>query len=40
VLTGPGNTHRREHLHLDSGSTVVLLVTEGDDSNPVPGTPA
>ncbi len=40
ALTGPGSTRRREHLHLDSSSTVVLLVTEGDDSNPVPDPPS
>lgn len=40
ALTGSGSRRRREHLHVDSSSTVVLLVTEGDDSNPVPGAAA
>jgi diaminopropionate ammonia-lyase len=39
ALTGRGQKQRREHLHVDNSSTIVLLVTEGDDSNPVPGTP-
>ena len=38
ALTGPSSPQRREHLHLEADSTVILLVTEGRDSNPVPQT--
>ena len=36
ILTGPGHDLRRQHLGLGPESTVVLLVTEGSASNPVP----
>lgn len=36
VLTGPGSSLRRNLLRLGPDATVVLLVTEGSDSNPVP----
>lgn len=36
VLTGPGSSRRRTQLRLGPDATVVLLVTEGSDSNPVP----
>lgn len=36
ALTGQDSMIRRQHLRLGADSTVVLLVTEGDDSNPVP----
>ena len=36
ILTGPTTASRRQHLHLGPESTVVLLVTEGSGSNPVP----
>lgn len=39
AFTGTGSEQRRAHLGIDAGSTVVLLVTEGDDSNPVPSIP-
>jgi diaminopropionate ammonia-lyase len=35
ALTGPGSSQRRHHLHLDNESTVLLLITEGNVSNPV-----
>lgn len=37
-LTAPGNDVLRRHLGLGTGSTVVLLVTEGVDANPVHAT--
>lgn len=36
ILTGEGHEDRRRHLRLAPDSTVVLLVTEGSSSNPVP----
>ena len=36
VLTGPDSGRRRSQLRLGPDATVVLLVTEGSDSNPVP----
>jgi diaminopropionate ammonia-lyase len=36
TLTGRASASRRKHLRLGPGSTVVLLVTEGSGSNPVP----
>lgn len=38
ILTGEGHEQRRQHLHLRPDSTVVLLITEGSSSNPVPTT--
>lgn len=39
VLTGDGAAERREHLRIDSSSTVLLVITEGSDANPLPDTP-
>ena len=39
ALTGPGSGQRRHHLHLDTDATVLLLITEGTESNPVPEMP-
>ena len=36
VLTGPGSDERRAHLGIDSSSTVLLVITEGSDANPLP----
>jgi diaminopropionate ammonia-lyase len=36
VFTGPDAAQRARHLGVDGDSTVVLLVTEGSESNPVP----
>lgn len=36
VLTGPGSDERRAHLGIDSTSTVLLVITEGSDANPLP----
>jgi len=36
VLTGPGSDERRAHLGVDSSSTVLLVITEGSDANPLP----
>ncbi len=36
ILTGGEHVGRRHHLHLAPDSVVVLLVTEGSPSNPVP----
>jgi diaminopropionate ammonia-lyase len=38
ILTGQEHTERRQHLHLAPDSVVVLLVTEGSSSNPVPSS--
>lgn len=40
ALTGPGSDARRRHLRVDADSTVVLLITEGVQSNPLPPDPA
>lgn len=39
VLTGPGSDERRRHLGIDSSSTVLLVITEGPDANPLPDLP-
>lgn len=36
ALTGDGAATRRDHLGIHSGSTVLLVITEGADANPVP----
>lgn len=36
VLTGSGSDERRAHLRIDSSSTVLLVITEGSDANPLP----
>lgn len=36
ALTGAGSVQRRAHLGIGPGSTVLLVVTEGSDANPVP----
>ena len=36
ALTGPGSAARRRHLRVGAESTVILLSTEGNRSNPVP----
>jgi diaminopropionate ammonia-lyase len=36
ALTGDGSARRRAHLGIDPDSTVLLVVTEGSDANPVP----
>lgn len=36
ALLGEGSEDRRRHLGVDATSTVVLVVTEGSDANPVP----
>ncbi len=38
ILTGREHPERRQHLRLTPDSTVVLLVTEGSSSNPVPSS--
>ena len=38
ILTGREHIERRQHLHLAPDSVVVLLVTEGSSSNPVPSS--
>jgi diaminopropionate ammonia-lyase len=40
ALTGTGSEERRGYLNLDDRSTIVLLITEGHESNPVPVLPA
>ena len=37
LLTGDGATARRSHLRIDSSSTLLLIITEGSDANPLPG---
>jgi hypothetical protein len=36
ALTGDGSAERRHHLGIDEHSTVVFVVTEGVDANPLP----
>ena len=36
ALTGPGSEERRKHLGITAKSTVVFVVTEGSDANPLP----
>jgi diaminopropionate ammonia-lyase len=36
ALTGTGHRERRQHLQITAESTVILLVTEGSEANPVP----
>jgi diaminopropionate ammonia-lyase len=36
ILTGPTTASRRRHLDVGPESIVVLLVTEGSESNPLP----
>ncbi|MHA6785950.1 pyridoxal-phosphate dependent enzyme [Pseudonocardia saturnea] len=36
TLTGPDHLGRRKHLNLGPDSTIVILITEGAASNPVP----
>ena len=38
ILTGREHIERRQHLQLAPDSVVVLLVTEGSSSNPVPSS--
>ncbi len=37
ALTGPGSAERRRHLGVGPDSTVLLVITEGADANPLPG---
>ena len=37
LLTGDGAAARRSHLGIDSSSTLLLIITEGPDANPLPG---
>ena len=36
LLTGDGAAARRSHLGIDSSSTLLLIITEGSDANPLP----
>lgn len=36
VLQGPGSQDRRDHLGIGQDSTVLIVVTEGAEANPVP----
>ena len=36
LLTGDGAAARRLHLGIDSSSTLLLIITEGSDANPLP----
>jgi len=36
LLTGPGSGERRAHLGIDETSTVLVVITEGAEANPVP----
>ena len=36
ILTTPGHLQRRKHLNMKPDSTLVILITEGAASNPVP----
>lgn len=36
ALTGPDCDERRRHLGVDESSTVLLVITEGADANPLP----
>lgn len=38
IALGENTVHRRRHLGLNSDSLVVLIVTEGAEANPSPGT--
>jgi len=36
LLTGPGSAERRAHLGVDETSTVLVVITEGAEANPLP----